>query len=106
VNLPALYQTETGLPQVMVKGGASYGHGEEHISVRFLLAMLCRRREALLLTLAICLGLTAIWTTALPRIYRSSADVVMITKSTELVPDRAEEAQEGPTRAEDLETQI
>lgn len=106
MNLPALYQTETGLPQVLAKGGGSYGHAEEHISVRFLLAMLRRRREALLLTLAICLGLTAIWTTALPRIYRSSADVVMITKSTELVPDRAEEAQEGPTRAEDVETQI
>lgn len=106
MNLPAIYEPRAGVPQVIADEGP-FSHGaEDPITVRLLLAMLRRRREVLFLTLAICLGLALIWTTALPRIYRSGADVVMITRSTQVVPDDPDQANAAPTRDEDVETQI
>ncbi|WP_091143697.1 AAA family ATPase [Novosphingobium sp. CF614] len=106
MNLPAIYEPRGGVPQVIADGAAFHEASEEQITVRLLLAMLRRRREVLFLTLAICVVLALVWTTALPRIYRSSADVVMITRSTEVVPNDDEQVNEGPTRSEEVETQI
>ncbi|HKR91486.1 GumC family protein [Novosphingobium sp.] len=105
MNLPAIYEPpRTASP--VIAAGASWQASDDQITARLLLAMLRRRREVLLLTLAICLVLTLIWTSALPRIYRSSADVVMITKPTEVVPGDAEQEPGVTTRTEDVETQI
>ncbi|MCJ2186825.1 Wzz/FepE/Etk N-terminal domain-containing protein, partial [Novosphingobium beihaiensis] len=106
MNLPALYEPHAGVPQVLPGGGASHQAAEDPITVRFLLAMLRRRREVLLLTLANCIVLALVWTSALPRIYRSSADVVMITKPVEVVPDDVGPAEAATPRDEDVETQI
>lgn len=105
VNLPALYEPRAGVPQVLPQGGGHHA-SEDPITVRFLLAMLRRRREVLLLTLVNCLVLALVWTAALPRIYRSSADVVMIARPVEVVPDAADPAEAGIPRDEDVETQI
>ena len=79
---------------------------EEQLTVRYLLSLLRRRKALLLLTLAICVVLALVWTSALPKIYRSSADVVLITKSTDVVPSEDETLRETPTRTEEVETQI
>ncbi|MCT2398717.1 GumC family protein [Novosphingobium mangrovi (ex Huang et al. 2023)] len=106
MNLPAIYEPGRHVPQIVAERGAAWHAAEDQITVHLLLAMLRRRREVLLLTLAICVVLALVWTAALPRIYRSSADVVMITTSTEVVPGDADQAQSEPTRSEDVETQI
>lgn len=106
MNLPALYQPSEGLPQVMPGNAVGRHMHDDQITVRLLLALLRRRREVALLTLAICVVLALIWTTALPRIYGASADVVMITKAPPVVPGDADQAPDGPTRSEDVETQI
>jgi succinoglycan biosynthesis transport protein ExoP len=76
------------------------------MTVRHMLMLLRRRRVVLLLTVSICVGLAILWTFAQPRIYRSTADVVMITRPTEVVPSASDADQEMPTRSEDVETQI
>lgn len=106
MNLPAIYEPPGALPQVVGARPAFRETEGEQISVRLLLAMLRRRRGVLLLTLALCLGLALVWTSALPRIYRASADVVMITHPTEVVPGDGDDEDAGPTRTEDVETQI
>lgn len=106
MNLPAIYEPSGTLPSVISGGGLASRSGEERITVRYLLSLLRRRQSMLLLTLATCIGLSLVWTMALPRIYRPSADVVIITGPTDVVPSEEEQAREGPTRAEDVETQI
>lgn len=106
MNLPTLYEPSGTVPQVIAEGGASWHEGDDPITVRLLLAMLRRRRGVMILTLAICIVLALIWTTALPRIYGGIADVVMITKAPEVVPDDAEQTPDSPTRTEDVQTQI
>lgn len=106
MDLPAIYEPRAGVPQIIGDANGPYRTSEEQITVRYLLAMLQRRREVMFLTLAICVVVALIWTTALPRIYRSSADVVMITKSTQVVPSESDAAREGPARAEEVETQL
>lgn len=76
------------------------------MTVRHMLMLLRRRRAVLLLTISICVGLAILWTFAQPRIYRSTADVVMITAPTEVVPSARDADQDVPTRSEDVETQI
>src|SRR3546814_13018816 len=76
------------------------------LSVRYLLSLLRRRKALLLLTLAICVAIALVWTSALPKIYRSSADVVLITKSTDVVPSEDETLRETPTRTAEIETQL
>jgi uncharacterized protein involved in exopolysaccharide biosynthesis/Mrp family chromosome partitioning ATPase len=105
LNLPAVYEPNTGLPQVITALERSHAP-DEQITVRHLLALLRRRQAVVLLTLAICLCLALLWSSALPRIYRSSADVVLITGATDVVPSEDEGAREAPTRAEEVETQI
>ena len=105
MNLPAIYKTPNAVPQVIPEGEPAF-RDEEPISIRLLLAMLRRRREIMVLTLAVCVALALVWTTALPKIYRSTADVVLITHSTTVVPGEAEDERDGPTRAEDVETQV
>ncbi|MEJ2408056.1 MAG: AAA family ATPase [Novosphingobium sp.] len=106
MNLPALYEQHGGVPQILAESRASYRDAEDQITIRLLLAMLRRRREVLLLTMANCLVLALVWTSALPRIYRASADVVMITRPIEVVPDASDPAESGTPRDEDVETQI
>lgn len=106
MNLPALYEPSGRVPQLVAETRAWASDADDRITVRLLLAMLRRRREVLFLTLAICVVLALVWTTALPRIYAASADVVMITKAERVVPDDADPALAGPTRTEDVETQV
>lgn len=106
MNLPAIYEPNGTLPPVISGGGHTSRPGEDRITVRYLLSLLRRRQSMLLLTLAICIGLALVWTMALPRIYRPSADVVIITGPTDVVPSEEEQARETPTRAEEVETQI
>lgn len=106
MNLPTLYEPSGTVPQVIAESGASWHHGDDPITVRLLLAMLRRRREVMALTLAICVVLALIWTTALPRIYGASADVVMITKAPQVVPGDADQPPDSVTRTEDVQTQI
>lgn len=106
LNLPAIYEPHASVPQVIGDTDAFGASPEDQITARFLLAMLRRRREVLLLTLAISIGLALVWTSALPRIYRAGADVVLITKSTEVAPGEAQDAPLGLTRTEDVETQV
>ena len=105
MNLPAIYEPNAGMPPV-IAGDEPPRAAEEQISVRHLLSLLRRRRAVLLLTLAICVCVALLWTSALPRIYQSSADVVLITRSTDLVPSEEEPLRETPTRSEEVETQI
>jgi uncharacterized protein involved in exopolysaccharide biosynthesis/Mrp family chromosome partitioning ATPase len=106
LNLPAIYEPRASIPQVIAEADGHAASQDDQITVRFLLAMLRRRREVWLLTLAICVGLALVWTGALPRIYRASADVVLITRPTEVAPGDTQDARESPTRAEDVETQV
>lgn len=105
MNLPAIYEPNGGLPSVIAGDSASRS-AEEQITVRYLLSLLRRRQAVLLLTLAICAGLALVWTMALPKIYRSWADVVMISGPTDVVPSENEPVRDAPTRAEEVETQI
>ncbi|WP_324698409.1 GumC family protein [Novosphingobium aerophilum] len=105
MNLPAIYEASGAVPQV-IEGSESYRYSDDQMTVRYLMAMLRRRREVLVLTLAICVLLALLWTTALPKTYLSTADVVMITKSTQLVPQDKDSDTPGPVRSEDVETQI
>ncbi|QVM83288.1 GumC family protein [Novosphingobium decolorationis] len=108
MNLPALYEPQGRPPQLLARDTGTYREedGEDAISVRFLFAMLMRRREVVVLTLALCVLLALVFTSAQSRIYSASADVVMITGDTQIAPEDEGEAREGPTRAEDVETQI
>jgi len=107
LNLPAIYEPRSNVPQVIDERLAAYHETEEQLTVRYLLAMLRRRREVLLLTLAICVILAVVWTTALPRTYRSSADVVLITNPMSMIPTPGTPATEGrTTKAEEVETQV
>lgn len=106
MNLPAIYEPHGTMPPAIAGGGDGARSAEEQITVRYLLSLLRRRQAAVILTLAICVGLTLVWTSALPRIYRSSADVVMITGPTDVVPNEDEAARDTPTRSEEVETRI
>lgn len=106
MTLPAIYEPPGGLPQVIAAERVFGDREDEQITVRLLMAMLRRRRGVLLLTLALCMVLALVWTTALPRVYRAAADVVMITRPTEVIPGDTEDAEARPTRTEDVETQI
>lgn len=105
MNLPAIYEPNGGMTPA-IAGDEAPRAAEEQITVGHLLSLLRRRQTVLLLTLAICVGLALVWTSALPRIYRSSADVVLITRSTDVVPSEEEALRETPTRTEEVETQI
>ncbi|CDO37117.1 AAA family ATPase [Novosphingobium sp. KN65.2] len=106
MNLPAIYEPETGLPSLMPGGAGHFRSRDEQISVRYLLSLLRRRQPVMVMTLILCLGLAVVWTSALPRIFRSWADVVMITGSTDVVPNEDAQTRDAPTRAEEVETQI
>jgi len=106
LNLPAIYEASGAVPQVLEEPGSSYRYSEDQITIRYLFAMLRRRREAFFLTLAICVLVALLWTTALPRTYLSSADVVMITTPTQVVPPEGQGGVAVPVRSEDVETQL
>ncbi|AIT80758.1 GumC family protein [Novosphingobium pentaromativorans] len=106
MNLPAIYEPETGLPALLPGGAGQARSSDERISLRYLFSLLRRRQPVVVLTLALCLSLATLWTSALPRIYRSTADVVLITGSTDVVPNEDAQPREGPTRSEEVETQI
>lgn len=104
MNLPAIYEPNGGMAPVI--GEEPPRAAEEQLTVRHVLALLRRRQAVLLLTLAICVGLALVWTSALPKVYQSSADVVLITRSTDVVPSNEESLRDTPTRTEEVETQI
>lgn len=106
MNLPAIYEPRGGLPSVIAADEHLPRSTEDQMTVRYMLMLLRRRPAVLLLTVGICVGLALLWTAALPRIYRSTADVVMITGSTEVVPSASDVDRDTPTRSEDVETQI
>lgn len=106
MNLPAIYEPQARPPQLLHRDDGPYREDEEAITMRLLWAMLSRRREVVVLTLALCVVLALVFTTAQPRIYAASADVVMITGAAQVAPDDAEATREGPTRPEEVETQM
>lgn len=106
MNLPAIYEEAGAVPQVIGGSAEAYRYSEDQITLRYLFAMMRRRREAFFLTLAICVLVALLWTTALPRIYSSTADVVMITAPTQVVPLEEDGGVPAPVRSEDVETQI
>ncbi|MFK4871042.1 GumC family protein [Novosphingobium sp. ZW T3_23] len=106
MNLPAIYEPSGAVPQVLAENAGSVRYSEDQITVRYLFAMMRRRREAFFLTVAICVLVALLWTTALPRIYSSTADVVMITTPTQVVPQERDGGAPAPIRSEDVETQI
>lgn len=106
MNLPALYEPRGVVPQRVAESGSGYRPEEDHITVGYLLALLRRRSAVLFLTMAVVMGLALVWTTALPRIYQSSADVVLITRPTDVVPQDAAASDPARPRSEEVETQI
>lgn len=106
MNLPEIYEPLESAPQLMGERRQYQRSGDDQITVGLLLAMLRRRLTVLLVTLAVCVVLGFLWTSSTPGIYRSFADVVLITSKTDVVPNVTTAAVEGPIRAEEVETQI
>lgn len=106
MNLPAIYEPQGRPPQLLRRDEGGYQDADESISLHNLLAMLMRRREVLFLTLALCVVLALVFTSAQPRIYAANADVVIISGNTQVAPDEQDASQDGATRPEEVETQI
>lgn len=105
MNLPVISETNA-VPLRSMRPEAMAETAEIPISPRYLLSMLHRRRGLFALVVSLSVAGAIAWTAALPKVYRASADVVLITRPAEMVPVPDMEAPAAPPRAEEVDTQI
>lgn len=106
MNLPAVYDPQGNGAPVMAYGPADSQPEDRAPTIGLLVTMIRRRKAVLLLTLAVCIALAAVVSAARQPIYRASADVMMLTRGTDVVPHDTQGTQDQPRRTEDVETRI
>lgn len=106
MNLPEVYDKRAGTTPALADDSPFFQENDDEVTISYLLAMLRRRMSVAIVTAAICFALGFLWTVASPQVYQASADVVLITNQTAILPGEASEAQETRVRTEDVETQI
>lgn len=105
MNLPEIYEERRAVSQ-HVEDAPFFQSSDDQITFSYLLAMLRRRLPVLALTMVVCFLLGLLWTLASPQIYRAAADVVLITKQSDVVPGEADFESSGRVRDEDVLTEI
>jgi len=106
VNLPEIYEDRGRMPQVIRDEAPFFQPVDDQITFSYLFAMLRRRLPVLILTTVAALTLGLLWTLSTPQIFNASADVVLLTNQSDLVPGGSTDEAQSVLRDEDVQTQI